>query len=469
MMGRVHLAGLLVVALALVSHVCAFGQQSSLRLTRQQCERLAIANSHQLKQARTNVQFSEARASQAAHAAILPKFELKNVWGPISRARIDNERLALDDVHVSPDTNFTLNGLRYYTEFELSLLQPLFTFGKLSNLKRAARYGVSADQASLDKEKSHVLLSVREAYWSLLLARELIAVAEDARREVTKADAKIEEKLDEGSEEVSQTDLFKLQIFKYEVNKRLRKTLDDSTLAAHKLRLTVGSQDEVEVVIVDEFLEPVEATLEDVNAYLGLAARNRADVVQLQAGLGARRALVNVARSDYFPQFFIGGQVKYNFAKDRFDSKNPFVHNPTNFFRPGILVGFNLNLNYTQTRDKVRMAQAEYGALSQKSILLDEKIRLDVRQAFLATRRAETNMLESRKALKASENWLRSATMTFDIGVGEVKELIDAFKANGQMQTEYLKNIYSYNVALAKLSFAVGRDLYPETPQVESK
>jgi len=50
--------------------------------------------------------------------------------------------------------------------------------------------------------------------------------------------------------------------------------------------------------------------------------------------------------------------------------------------------------------------------------------------------------------------------MTFDIGVGEVKDLIDAFKANGAMQAEHLQNIFKYNTAIAKLSKVIGRDLY---------
>ncbi|MCH7681149.1 hypothetical protein IID10_17590, partial [candidate division KSB1 bacterium] len=46
------------------------------------------------------------------------------------------------------------------------------------------------------------------------------------------------------------------------------------------------------------------------------------------------------------------------------------------------------------------------------------------------------------------------------IGVGEVKELIDAFKASGTMQAAHLENIFKYNVALAELSKATGHDFY---------
>ena len=120
----------------------------------------------------------------------------------------------------------------------------------------------------------------------------------------------------------------------------------------------------------------------------------------------------------------------------------------------------NLNLNFLQTRDKIRVAQAEYLQLAQKEKLVLDGIKLEVKNAYLQLNQAEKNIRDSRKALKASDNWLRSVTMTFDIGVGEVKDLIDAFKANGAMQAEHFHNIFKFNVTLAKLSKAVGKDLY---------
>ncbi|MCH6560425.1 TolC family protein, partial [candidate division KSB1 bacterium] len=119
------------------------------------------------------------------------------------------------------------------------------------------------------------------------------------------------------------------------------------------------------------------------------------------------------------------------------------------------------NLNFVQTRDRIRLAQAEYTKLSQKEEPLISGIKLEVKKAYLEVTQAGTNFRESRKALRASDNWLRSESMAWDIGVGEVKDLIDAFKANGSMQAAHLENIFKYNVALAKLSKASGNDLYP--------
>jgi len=451
-------AVLVCVALCSVLRVSVFGQEAhKLKLDLSKCEQLALANSPLIKDAELSVEFSKARKSQAAHARILPKMDLRNIWGPSPRAR---GVFTDTGVLISPDTSTGLSDLRYFTEVEFNLIQPIFTFGKLSGLNRAAAYGVQAEEANMRKKTSDVLFQVRQLYWGVVLGNELLLVINDAIHEINKADTKLQEKFDEGSEDVTQNDLFKLQIFKYEVNKKRRETLDKLTLTRSALRAALGLADDVDYAVATEYLDPVPFQLDSLPVYVALALQHRPELHQLLAGIQASRALVGVARSDFFPQFFFGGQIKYNFAKDRFDPNNPFVYNPTNFFRPGFIVGMNMNLNFVQTRDKVRLAQVNYKRLAQNESLLMTGIKLEVEKVYLEVVQAKQNMRESRKALRASESWLRSVAMTFDIGVAEVKEFTDAFKANSTMKGEHLQNIFKFNTAVARLSGVVGHDLY---------
>lgn len=435
-------------------------ENNKLILSLKECEELAFKNNQKIEDAELSIQISEAKHIQASHAKILPKFQIRNVWGPSPKAEGTLDPTGSFVIPQDVTTNIP-EDLRYFTQVDFDLIQPIYTFGKLSGLANAAEYGVAADQASLRKNEQDVRLEVRQLYWALVLAKEILAVIEDTKKEMTKAESKIEELLDEGSEDVSQNDLFKLQISKYEVNKRHREASDKIELTKSALRLTLGLSEMADFDIETKYLDPLNAQLDSLAFYTESALRNRPELAQLRAGVNARRALIGVSRSDYFPQFFFGGQIKYNYAKDRFDPKGQFIYNPTNFFRPGFVVGLNWNLNFVQTRDKIRVAQAEYNKLTQKEEVLVNAIKLDVKKAYLDITQAGTNIRESRKALRASENWLRSETMTWDLGVGDVKDLIDAFKANGAMQAAHFENIFKYNVALARLSKAIGRDLYP--------
>lgn len=423
------------------------------------CEELALKNSLSIQDAELGLNIAEAKLTQASNARFIPKFELRNIWGPSPPARG-----VLDPTGsfvISADTSTGFSDLKYFTQLDIDLIQPIYTFGKLSGVASAARYGVEADEANLAGERENVRLQVRQLYWGLVLAKELLLVVEDAQKELVKAENKIQEKLDEGSEDVSQTDLFKLQIFRYEINKRHREAVDNIEITRAALKTSLGLKEGLDLELATDYLDPIQVSLDSSFVYQEMALQNRSELRRLRAGIQARSALVTVSRSDYFPQLFLGGQLKYNYAKDRFDPKNPFIYNPTNFFRPGVVVGASLNLNFLQTRDKVRVAEAEFLQLSQKEKLLIDGVKLEIQKTYLELQQSLLNMQDSEKALKATDNWLRSTTMTFDIGVGEVKELIDAFRANGAMQSEHLQNIFKYNVAIAKLSKSVGRDLYP--------
>ncbi len=430
----------------------------TLRLTLEQSEELAFQNNLIVRDAQLGVATFEAKLRQASNAKYLPRFTVRNLWGPSTKAEgvVDS----ITGFVTSPDTAFSGSDLRYFTQVDLDLVQPIYTFGKLSSLSEAAEHGVEAANYRLETEHAKVRFQVRQLYWAMLLGEELLAIIRSAEAELTDAEEKVAEKLDEGSEEVSQTDVFKLEVFRYEINKRLREAENTISLTAAAFKKTLGVDDDVIIATAAEFLDPVTITVDSLPTYLGLAARNRPEVGGLQAALRAKEAQIRLEASDYYPQFFVAGQIRYNFAKDRFDPRNPFLYNPTNYFRPGIAVGVNMNLNFWQTRDKVRVARSEFFQLAHKEQLLLDGVELEVQKEYLALRKAESDMEDSRAAARATTSWLRSASMTFDIGVGEVKDLIDAFKANSEMQAEHLRNVFNYNVAAAKLSQVIGGDIF---------
>lgn len=432
---------------------------SPLVLTLRDAERLAFRNNPRVAEARANLELAEARRAQASHAGILPTLNLRNIWGPVPRAR---GVLTESGVLTSPDTNTGFSDLRWFTEVQLDVLQPIWTFGKLSSATRAARYGVDAGEAGVAGSQAEVQLQVRKLYWGVVLGTELLRVADDVRREVEEAYHKLQAKFDEGSDEVTQNDLLKFQVFRYNIDKRYREAVSAQAVGKAALRAAIGLGEAVPFELATQTLAPVEVPLDSLPTYLAEALRQRPELTQLRAASNARSALVGVSSSDYAPQLFFGAQVRYNRAPSRFDPKNPFVYNPTNFFRPGLLVGLNWNVNFLQTRDRVRVAQLEQATLLPREPLLDAGIRLEVMKAYQEAADAAQSVHQSETASKASESWLRSEAQTFDLGLGDVKDVIDAYGANSSMRAEHLQNIHRLNTAVAELSKAIGRDLYPQ-------
>jgi len=326
----------------------------------------------------------------------------------------------------------------------------------------AAKAGGEAGEAGVLAKEAEVRTQVRSLYWGLKLGDELLRVIEDARRQVDSAQITVETKLDEGSDEVSQTDLFKIQVFRYEVEKRHREAVQKTALARRALISAIGLDPGTPLVLSDDPYVSIAFDVDSLETYLAMALRSRPELRQLDAGIRARSSLTSSASSDYYPQLFVAGQFRWNRAMDRADPRNPFVFNQTNFSRLGAVLGLSWNLNFWQTRDRTRVAEFEGLALAAQQPAVEAGIRLEVEKAWRELRTAADNVRESSDALKATDNWLRSEAQVFDLGVGEVKDFIDAFQANSTMRAEHAENIAAFNTALAALAKAIGRDLYPQ-------
>ena len=428
----------------------------TLVLSLSRVEELALDHHPFVGRARIDLRLAESRRTRARNSRWLPQLTLSNVWGPIPDARgVFTETGVL----VSPDTANALNHLGWFTEANLELVQPLYTFGRLDRLIGAAEAGVQASEAGVEATSDEVRLQVRKVYWTMVLGQELVRISDEILSEIADADAQLNERYEEGS--VSQNDLFEFEIYRFRANKGRREAIDALTMAEAALHAATGIDDGVPIRTATEGLTQLAADLDDVDGYLQMAKEARPELAQLRAGVAAQSSLARATRGEYYPQLFFGAAVRWNVAPGRFDSNNPFVNNPTNFFRPGFVVGFNWDANLFQTRDRVRIAEYEAARLSAEIEPLTERVQLDVREAYMGLVRATADVEDSERALTAADNWFRAEAQTFDLGIGEIKDLIDAFQAKIDMEREHLRSIFEFNTALADLSRSVGRDLYP--------
>lgn len=416
-------------------------------------ERRALEYHPLLEPAAVEVDLAEAQSDRARKARILPEFNLRNVWGPIPRQRGEFTETG---VLVSPDSVKGIGDLRWFTDVQLQLVQPIHTFGKAGNRLEAAEHGVAASEAGLDATRADALLQVRELYWGLLLGLELRQVARDVLDRVDEAEETLQQRYDDG--EATQNDLFKFRIFRYEAYRRTREVESRIREAEAGLRAATGYGEGTTLRPAAEALEPREVTLDSLEAYVGAALESRPELSRLRAGIAARRSLVAAERADRWPNLFAGAEVRVNQAPSRFDPENPFWDDQTNFFRAGVVVGFEWNLNFFQHGARAEVSRLEARRLEAQREPLAQRIRLEVREAYLKAERARDDVREGEEALQASESWLRAELQTYDLGLGDIEDVIDAFRANAEMRTEQLRNIHEFNTALAELSRRAGRD-----------
>lgn len=143
-----------------------------------------------------------------ADSARFPQLTAIGVLGPspaANRSPRTGESVALNSINARDGQ---VDNVFVRTDF--LLIQPLYTFGLIDNLRAAAAHGVNAQKAAVDKTATEVALKVREA--------ELHAHLGDLHEQLLTA-ADREQTLVEGGFAAEQ-DLFKLKTFQGELEIR---------------------------------------------------------------------------------------------------------------------------------------------------------------------------------------------------------------------------------------------------------
>lgn len=416
----------------------------------EECLGFAMENNAEIREARRGLEAAQGQRGQA-RAAYFPQMSVTTLLGPSPRAR--------GDAVFSPDTD-NLSGLdfgkiSFFTKTDLTITQPLFTFGKLRGFSRAASRGVRVEEARIEEVRQRVSLQVKEAYYGLLLASGLKSVAEEIEGELTEALAKGEKLLK--SRKISRKDLLKLKVFLSEVKKGSAELRKSHALAARALALRMGTTQGIEPSLESLIEERVEVL--PLEEYLALVENHRPEWRQIEEGIQAKKSLASAEKADFFPTFFLAGGVRHARAPNRADQKNPFVRDDFNFFEGGAVFGAKWNLSWGMTAARVSQAKAETAKLEEKRVFAKQGFALEVEKAFLEIREAKENIVLAKEALKAGRGLLFMAGLNYGVGVSGGEDLLEALGAFGGAQKNYHEALFKMNMACAALSRACGIEI----------
>lgn len=457
---------LMVLSLLLAGHrarVAAQSRPTPQVLTLDNAVALAVQNSPQIKEQQFGVLKRQSQRAQA-DAARFAQFEMTVVGGPSPRAR--GNQISSPDSKTDP----AITGVFGLATF--SLVQPLYTFGKIDSLREAAAHGIAVSQAQVQERATKVALLVHEAYYGYLLAVSLENLGSEIADQLSSTIDKVQRQLNAGAPGVDNVDLFKLQTFQGELEKQLNDVREGKALALAGLRTLLGLDPAQPIELAEAVLEPRVHDALALEQYVADARHMRPEFTQAREGVKAYEKLVDAARADYYPVLFLGvfGSVAEATNRDRV--RNPFIYDRLKDDVVAPVLGLQWKLNFGITAGKVDEVAAELGQIQQKQALAEQGIPFQVRQAYLEVQQHQANIAATRKGFRSGRQWLVAAVSNFDLGVGPGKDVADAVVAYAKLRAEYFQAVYNYNLGLAKLDHATGRDVamvQPLLPPLPSK
>jgi len=441
---------------AIFSHVWAqVPPRDTLRLGLATTIERALQVSPEVATAGAGRDYAAARSRLARSSRFLTEFKATSVHAPGPGLK-DRGNTPTDQLYLDPNVRNDWSTLRPFTHVEVELLQPIYTWGELGGNIRAARYGVDVETATMHGKESEVAERAGELYFSVLLTDALFRVARDAGEAVTKARKAIERMLDEGAEDVDEADRFQVLIAEQDFKRRRVEIEQKRITASVALARMLFLPDSTVVMPKETTLEAAAFDLAPLKSYQNMALMHRSEIDRAVAGLAARKALVDVARSDYFPKLFLGASFKASALSGRFRQRNPFVSDP--FLSNGLQAGLGLRmkLNFFQTRARVAQARAQYDEVRFQKKGVNQLVLFEVEEAYRKVITTRTAYESRQEALRLSKEWLRTEQINFDLEIGNTDNLIKAVQTNLELQAAAFEAVQKYDVAILKLLRATG-------------
>lgn len=428
--------------------------------------RRALAKNPQV--AAANARRAQAEAEQVqADAARWPQLSLQLGVGPALRAELvpgtgaDSTRsrysLGANDISVA------VGG-------QLSVVQPLYTFGKIDGFRNAAAHSVQARDQQTQMTRAEVALDVARLYEGLLFARDATRFFEEIENYLDRTILATEERLKADASELTEQDVL-----------RLKSALSAVRLSLHYAR---AARAQAQAGIVAQLtlpngteLDPQEDQLRAlplspgaVSPLVAQALRRRPELGALRQGSLAYDALASAEGAGMLPDVFVMGFVDAAYTPGRDLVKSRYIIDPLYHFDPGILLGLRWQVQGPMSSGRAEQRRAQARELRDLQAFAISGLPAQVEKSYADVHRSDLDIAEARDAVARAKRWMVQASSDYSAGLGDSRSLVDAVRAYAELRTAELEATYRHNIALAELAQATGTliddqlGLYPGKP-----
>jgi outer membrane protein, multidrug efflux system len=432
------------------------------RLTLAQLQELARRNDPRTAQARAQLRGAEAKRDEVYWVTRFPTITATlGVAGPTPEARLrhgvdaDGEHpKSLLDVTDGSKCLFC-GDLGIGVGFTANAVLPLYTFGKASSGLRATNHLVGAMTALVQRSTDQATFDVTKAYWGYQTARGAATTIIDVRRRLADAKQRAQKLLKEESDQISKSDVMKLDYLTEEIEVRNAEAEKGASLALTAIRLIIGTAPQDPVDIIEQKL-PDPPAQPDENETLRRALEKRPEARAAAEQVAARRAAHEVERAKLYPDLalVVGGTVNYTSSAE--SPSTPFAYNPYNQRNAYVALALQGTFDVPQKLARIRQAEAELADALAQQRGAEQLIRLEVRQALGDLQEARIRVGRFTNEATIGKQLAVQAGLAFDSGLGEARELMEDVLLWARADGERFKALFDAQIAWAGLQKATG-------------
>ncbi len=413
----------------------------------------------------------EQRANVARAQALIER--VKGEGGPRVSANLfmglapkAEDGIFTNGTNTCPDSGCTLRddgnsldeGLTVTTGLTASIIQPLYTFGKLENYGDAARLNRDVKASEVALARGETWLTVRRAYWGYLAARDTRRMLEGVQRQVNRARDDMREEADAG--EISMSQLYALESGVAQLERYLAEANSVEAIAIDGLKTVIGVPIDASIEVADSRIQPVTLPDGELAELAEHALAQRPEMAMAENGQAAMRNYVAARKSERYPNLYAGVVAGATYTPGRDRLNNPYINQPLNQAYAAPVIGLQWDFNPGVLRANVSDAEAQLQGVVAKAKFARQGIPFQVAEAYHRSHGLNQQIQALASAKDNTRKWMVSTFMDYQAGLLGGEELVEAVKANTEAQAEYFRTVNDYNMSVAKLAIATGD--YPQ-------
>jgi outer membrane protein TolC len=411
---------------------------------------LALKFSPEIKATKSEVDFAKEQKNEV-HGYRWPQLDMTATGGLVPNAKLPEVRGPGQLYY--PYSKSRLHGVNVFGNLQAILTQPLYTFGKIAYREEAAARNIKIKEAGVDAKRGEVIVQVSEAYYGLILAEQGKDAVREARTYLSDTRERITRLLRINSPNVKESDRYRLAAYEGALEKFGAEAEEGAKVAYKALKNLTGQEQDFRVP--EELPNPT-APPHGLDYYIQQAFELRPEFAQLKEGLVARQLLVDAARADRLPSFFIAVVGQLAGAPGRRYNPDPYQYDyfNDNFAYP--MLGAKWHWDFGILNSKIGQAQAELNQLKHTEKHAIMGIPIEVAQQYGKVQENYKASVGMEKAYVNARRWLVTAFGNFDMGLGKLEDIFQAFERYGSFRGDYLVSLFQYNLSVAKLEKATG-------------
>ncbi|MBM4295757.1 MAG: TolC family protein [Deltaproteobacteria bacterium] len=459
--------GGLLLGLALVLAPTAAISAEGPVMTLQQLIAKALAYSPEVRASKSEVKLAKEQRNEV-HGYRYPQLDITGMTGVVPNSGLPKV-IGNGNLFYSGSKN-ELHSVNIFGRMDFSVVQPLYTFGKIAYREEAAEKNIKVKNAAVDAKKGEVVFQVSEAYYGLILAEQGKDAVREARTYLSDTRERIDRLLRINSPNVRETDRYRLAVYEGGIEKFGAQAEEGAKVAYAALKALTGAPPNEDFKVPNDLPSPTAP--QSLDHYVRTALELRPEFTQLKEGLAARQLLVDAAKADRYPSFFLAVVGQLAGAPGRKWLPDPYVIDYFNDNYAFPFAGVKWHFDFGILKAKVNQARAELEQLqhTEKTALMG--IPVEVAQTHGKVQENYKGSQGLEKAYVNARRWLVTAFSNFDMGIGKLEDIFNAFERYGSFRGDYLMALYEYNVNVAKLGKVTGayrRSLPAEAPLVPAK